>query len=85
MDGVEQLICCSVEGEVRGYKPMSSDIMNMSSDRNVNQEMIRDMSQRKQNLILELNNLEEASKPSVERKFNEFGEQSTGIPVIQTR
>jgi hypothetical protein len=43
------------------------------------------MSQRKQNLILELNNLEEASKPSVERKFNEFGEQSTGIPVIQTR
>ena len=31
--------------------------------------------------MLELNNLEEASKPSVERKFNEFGEQSTGIPV----
>jgi hypothetical protein len=32
--------------------------------------------------MLELNNLEEASKPSVERKFNEFGEQSTGIPVV---
>ena len=22
MDGIEQLICCSVEGEVRGYKAM---------------------------------------------------------------
>lgn len=32
--------------------------------------------------MLELSNLEEASKPSVQRKFDEFGEQSTGIPVI---
>ena len=32
--------------------------------------------------MLELGNLEEASKPSVERKFDEFGTQSTGIPVI---
>ena len=32
--------------------------------------------------MLELNNLEEASKPSVERKFDEYGGQSTGIPVI---
>ena len=31
--------------------------------------------------MLELSNLEEASKPSVERKFDEFGDQSTGIPV----
>jgi len=40
------------------------------------------MTTRKQNLILELNNLEEASKPSVEIKYDEFGSQSTGIPVI---
>jgi hypothetical protein len=33
--------------------------------------------------MLELNNLEEASKPSVELKFDEFGTQSTGIPVIK--
>ncbi len=31
--------------------------------------------------MLELNNLEEASKPSVEMKFDEFGTQSTGIPA----
>lgn len=48
MDGVDQLICCSVEGEVRGYKPMSSHVLNVTSDRNVNQEAIRDMAQRKQ-------------------------------------
>jgi hypothetical protein len=36
---------------------------------------------KKKNLLLELSNLEEASKPSVERKFDEFGTQSTGIPV----
>lgn len=48
MDGIEQLICCSTEGEVRGYKPMPSDVINMSSDRNINQEVIRDMAQHKQ-------------------------------------
>ena len=47
MDGVDQLICCSVEGEVRGYKPMPSHMLNITSDRNVNQEAIRDMAQRK--------------------------------------
>lgn len=31
---------------------------------------------------MELSNLEEASKPSVERTFDQFGTQSTGIPVI---
>lgn len=48
MDGVDQLICCSVDGEVRGYKPMPSHVLNIGSDRNVNQEAIRDMAQRKQ-------------------------------------
>ena len=48
MDGIEQLICCSVEGEVRGYKAMSSQMLNMQSDRNISQETIRDMAQRKQ-------------------------------------
>jgi Bardet-Biedl syndrome 2 protein len=31
--------------------------------------------------MLELNNLEEASKPSVEVKYDEDGGQSTGIPT----
>jgi Bardet-Biedl syndrome 2 protein len=48
MDGIEQLICCSVEGEIRGYKAMSTDAIEIASDRNVNQEALREMNQRKQ-------------------------------------
>jgi Bardet-Biedl syndrome 2 protein len=48
MDGVDQLICCSVEGEVRGYKPAPAHLLEGALDRNVNQEGIRDMTQRKQ-------------------------------------
>lgn len=48
MDGIEQLICCSVEGEIRGYKAMPASALDIASDRNVNQEAIRDMAQRKQ-------------------------------------
>ena len=54
MDGIEQLICCSVEGEVKGYKAMPAHLINMSSDRNINQEAIRDMAQRKQVPILKI-------------------------------
>lgn len=48
MDGIEQLICCSTEGEIRGYKAMPTNALDAASDRNVNQETIRDMTQRKQ-------------------------------------
>ena len=85
MDGIEQLICCSTEGEIKGYKAISSDALDCSFDRNVSQDTLRDMTQRKKNLLLELGNLKEASVPSVERKFDEFGEQSTGIPVLDLK
>jgi hypothetical protein len=48
MDGVDQLICVSIEGEVRGYKAMPGHVLDMSTDRNHNQEAIRDMATRKQ-------------------------------------
>ncbi len=54
MDGIEQLICCSTEGEVRGYKAQPAHILNMSSDRNLNQEAVRDLAQRKQVPILRI-------------------------------
>ena len=82
MDGIEQLICCSVEGEIRGYKATPGGVNALGGgaegagggdlDPNsalaaasaASQEAIRDMSQRKHNLMLEMNNLEEATKPS---------------------
>jgi Bardet-Biedl syndrome 2 protein len=59
MDGIEQLMCCSVEGEIKGYKAMSAQLLEASSDRNVNQEAIKDLSQRKQvNLMNTKHNLQ---------------------------
>jgi Bardet-Biedl syndrome 2 protein len=81
MDGVEQLLCCSVEGEIKGFKATAASVIDEICDRNVNQDNIRELSQRKQNLLLEIKNLEEASKPSVREKIDEFGERATGIPV----
>lgn len=60
---------------------MSASVVDPEAIHNVNQENVRDMSNRKKNLMLELNNLEEATKPSVEMKIDEFGNTSTGIPV----
>ncbi|XP_059421071.1 Bardet-Biedl syndrome 2 protein homolog isoform X2 [Carassius carassius] len=62
MDGQIQLICSSVEGEVRGYLPASKEMKGNLMDASVEQDLIRELSQRKQNLILELRNYEENAK-----------------------
>ncbi|XP_066541115.1 Bardet-Biedl syndrome 2 protein homolog isoform X2 [Hoplias malabaricus] len=62
MDGQIQLICTSVEGEVRGYLPASKEMKGNLMDASVEQDLIRELSQRKQNLLLELRNYEENSK-----------------------
>ncbi|XP_051513373.1 Bardet-Biedl syndrome 2 protein homolog isoform X1 [Myxocyprinus asiaticus] len=62
MDGQIQLICTSVEGEVRGYLPASKEMKGNLMDASVEQDLIRELSQRKQNLLLELRNYEEKDK-----------------------
>ncbi|KAK3548840.1 hypothetical protein QTP70_020716 [Hemibagrus guttatus] len=62
MDGQIQLICTSVEGEVRGYLPASKETKGNLMDASVEQDLIRELSQRKQNLLLELRNYEENNK-----------------------
>ncbi|CAF0786537.1 unnamed protein product [Adineta ricciae] len=61
--GENLLICCSNEGEVRGFKFSAQDsnaaAANLYKDR---QEAIRDLAQKKQALLLELQTLEEAAK-----------------------
>uniref|UniRef100_A0A4W4H8M2 Bardet-Biedl syndrome 2 protein homolog n=1 Tax=Electrophorus electricus TaxID=8005 RepID=A0A4W4H8M2_ELEEL len=59
MDGHVQLICTSVEGEVRGYLPASKDLKGNLMDVSVEQDLVRELSQRKHNLLLELRNYEE--------------------------
>ncbi|XP_005107459.1 Bardet-Biedl syndrome 2 protein homolog [Aplysia californica] len=58
----EQLLCVSIEGEVRGYNPASGGPGSSLMDSNVEQDTIRELSQRKQNLMLELKNYAENSK-----------------------
>ncbi|ETE64406.1 Bardet-Biedl syndrome 2 protein-like protein, partial [Ophiophagus hannah] len=62
MDGSTQLICCSVDGEVRGYLPGTQEMKGRLMDTSVEQDLIRGLSQKKQNLLLELRNYEENSK-----------------------
>uniref|UniRef100_A0A146XU34 Bardet-Biedl syndrome 2 protein homolog n=1 Tax=Fundulus heteroclitus TaxID=8078 RepID=A0A146XU34_FUNHE len=62
LDGQKQLICTSIEGEVRGYLPASKDLKGNLMDSNTEQDLIRELSQRRQNLLLELRNYEENAK-----------------------
>uniref|UniRef100_A0A671VJK9 BBSome complex member BBS2 n=1 Tax=Sparus aurata TaxID=8175 RepID=A0A671VJK9_SPAAU len=62
LDGQQQLICCSIEGEVRGYLPASKDLKGNLMDTSSEQDLIRELSQRRQNLLLELRNYEENAK-----------------------
>ncbi|RXN18279.1 Bardet-Biedl syndrome 2 [Labeo rohita] len=45
MDGQIQLICTSVEGEVRGYLPASKEMKGNLMDASVEQDLIRELSQ----------------------------------------
>ncbi|KAG7468698.1 hypothetical protein MATL_G00145570 [Megalops atlanticus] len=64
MDGHVQLICTSVEGEVRGYLPASKEMKGNLMDLSVEQDLVRELTQRRQNLLLELRNYEENAKAS---------------------
>ncbi|KAG1682561.1 Bardet-Biedl syndrome 2 [Nymphon striatum] len=63
MDGNLLLICASTDGEVRGYRAaMPSDCRENLLDINIEQETVRELSQRKQSLYLELKNYENNSQ-----------------------
>ncbi|KAH9519143.1 Bardet-Biedl syndrome 2 protein [Bulinus truncatus] len=58
----DQLICVSVEGEVKGFNPSTGKDGSTLMNTNVEQDTIRELSLRKQNLMLELKNYAENSK-----------------------
>ncbi|KAL7978686.1 hypothetical protein Chor_013175 [Crotalus horridus] len=82
MDGSTQLICCSVDGEVRGYLPEGQEVKGRLMDTSVEQDLIRGLSQKKQNLLLELRNYEENSKQvELNTQVNEMDGQRGVIPA----
>lgn len=56
------LIKCMCRPTVRGYLPASKEMKGNLMDASVEQDLIRELSQRKQNLMLELRNYEENAK-----------------------
>ncbi|XP_046290533.1 Bardet-Biedl syndrome 2 protein isoform X2 [Marmota monax] len=84
MDGRVQLICCSVEGEIRGYLPGTTEMRGNLMDTSVEQDLIRELSQKKQNLLLELRNYEENAKAELSSPLNE-GDGQRGIIPANTK
>ncbi|RWS27369.1 Bardet-Biedl syndrome 2 protein-like isoform X2 [Leptotrombidium deliense] len=58
MDGVEELVVCSVNGEVRGYVPSLMQERQSFIDTSEEQEILRELMRKKQNLLMELRNYE---------------------------
>ncbi|KAL1437784.1 hypothetical protein MTO96_048633 [Rhipicephalus appendiculatus] len=58
LDGREQLIVVSVSGEVRGYLPASAELRQQMADATFEQDTVRELSHKKQTLMLELRNYE---------------------------
>lgn len=58
-DGQEEVICCSLEGEVRGYLPVEQDARGFDLlGRNNAEEALAELNQRKQELLYELSQYE---------------------------
>ncbi|XP_074660116.1 BBSome complex member BBS2-like [Tubulanus polymorphus] len=74
MDGQSQLICCSVDGEVRGFQQAPAELRGNLMDTNIEQDTIRELSQRKQNLLLELHNYEENARVSSSERPSGLGD-----------
>ncbi|XP_048172291.1 Bardet-Biedl syndrome 2 protein isoform X2 [Corvus hawaiiensis] len=81
MDGSTQLICCSIDGEVRGYLPGGEDMKGNLMDTSAEQDLIRELSQKKQNLLLELKNYEENAKAELNTQLKEADGQRGVIPA----
>uniref|UniRef100_A0A8C9HJK1 Bardet-Biedl syndrome 2 protein homolog n=1 Tax=Piliocolobus tephrosceles TaxID=591936 RepID=A0A8C9HJK1_9PRIM len=84
MDGHIQLICCSVDGEIRGYLPGTAEMKGNLMDTSIEQDRIRELSQKKQNLLLELRNYEENAKAELASPLNE-ADGHRGIIPANTR
>ncbi|XP_051025085.1 Bardet-Biedl syndrome 2 protein [Acomys russatus] len=80
MDGHVQLICCSVDGEIRGYLPGTAEMKGSLLDTSVEQDLIRELSQKKQTLLLELRNYEN-TKAELNSPLSEADGQKGIIPA----
>ena len=62
MDGRLELVVAATEGEIRGFMPSNPEARSKVFDLTAEQEAIRELTQKKQNLLLELKNYEENAR-----------------------
>ena len=65
MDGREQIIVCALDGEVRGYLPADAEMQGEAGDASLSKQedsALEELTQRKQELLMELRGLEENLK-----------------------
>lgn len=77
MDGADELIVCSVSGEVRGYVPSKPHERQYIKDATFEQDAIRDLMRKKQTLMLELRSYEENSRVAETATSYSTGKAST--------
>jgi Bardet-Biedl syndrome 2 protein len=87
-DGHQLLICCSVDGEVRGFMSAGQEVQGNLMDVDMDQETIRELNQKKQNLLMELKNYEEnqrAAQLSRPSGLGDFDRQQMGVIPANTQ
>mmetsp|Transcript_51970 Transcript_51970/g.86425 ORF Transcript_51970/g.86425 Transcript_51970/m.86425 type:complete len:704 (+) Transcript_51970:55-2166(+) len=59
LDGRTEVICCSADGQVRGYLPADNETTGGILDTTIEEDTLRELNQRKQELLFELKNYED--------------------------
>ena len=80
MDGKEEVICCALDGEVRGYLPAEAELatkMSSMVDRQQENEALNELQKRKTEMMLELKSMEETTK---QRKSGNMDSNAGIIP-----
>ncbi|XP_065051095.1 Bardet-Biedl syndrome 2 protein-like [Rhopilema esculentum] len=82
LDGKQQLIVCSMEGQVRGYLPADSESKNVVVDINADQDALRELAIKKQNLLTELKNYSENDRVGKNVKAGDHHASVSGVGMI---
>ncbi len=70
---------------VRGYLPVNAELRRNLVDFSVEQEAVRELSQKKSSLLLELRNYEENQKVASKQNLQAVTQHSLGVIPAQTQ
>ncbi|XP_061177262.1 Bardet-Biedl syndrome 2 protein homolog isoform X1 [Saccostrea echinata] len=85
LDGSQQLLCVSTDGEVKGYNPAPREMRGNLMDSNLEQDTVRELGMRKQNLLMELKNYDQNEKAGVVAAAAMQGALQSGVKFSAER